>query len=184
MSSPLIVERRGTVLEVTIDRPKANAIDAATSRIMGDIFRELPRRSRNCASPSSPAPARNSSARAGISRPQPKAKRRCRLWRRRFRRAAGTAGPQQAGDRRGERPRLWRRLRDHDLRRHHHRRRTRDLCACRKSIPARLPMPRPSNCRAAFPIMWPWRCSLPDAASMPHEAKHWGIVNEIVPAAI
>ena len=26
------------MLEVTIDRPKANAIDAATSRIMGDIF--------------------------------------------------------------------------------------------------------------------------------------------------
>ena len=26
------------VLEVTIDRPKANAIDAATSRIMGDVF--------------------------------------------------------------------------------------------------------------------------------------------------
>jgi crotonobetainyl-CoA hydratase len=31
-------ERRGTVLEVTIDRPKANAIDAATSRIMGEVF--------------------------------------------------------------------------------------------------------------------------------------------------
>src|SRR6476469_10800977 len=38
MSSPLIVERRGKVLEVTIDRPKANAIDAPTSRIMGEIF--------------------------------------------------------------------------------------------------------------------------------------------------
>src|SRR5438552_6690612 len=38
MSSPLIVERRGPVLEVTIDRPKANAIDAATSRIMGETF--------------------------------------------------------------------------------------------------------------------------------------------------
>ena len=31
-------ERRGHVLEVTIDRPKANAIDAATSRVMGDTF--------------------------------------------------------------------------------------------------------------------------------------------------
>src|SRR6476469_2231252 len=38
MSSPLIVERRGTVLEVTINRPKANAIDAVTSRIMGETF--------------------------------------------------------------------------------------------------------------------------------------------------
>jgi crotonobetainyl-CoA hydratase len=38
MASPLIVERRGRVLEVTIDRPKANAIDAATSRVMGDTF--------------------------------------------------------------------------------------------------------------------------------------------------
>jgi crotonobetainyl-CoA hydratase len=38
MSDPIKVERRGAVLEVTIDRPKANAIDAATSRIMGDVF--------------------------------------------------------------------------------------------------------------------------------------------------
>ncbi|MFN8828467.1 MAG: carnitinyl-CoA dehydratase [Labrys sp. (in: a-proteobacteria)] len=38
MSDPIRVERRGAVLEVTIDRPKANAIDAATSRIMGDVF--------------------------------------------------------------------------------------------------------------------------------------------------
>jgi crotonobetainyl-CoA hydratase len=38
MTSPIITSRRGPVLEVTIDRPKANAIDAATSRIMGDIF--------------------------------------------------------------------------------------------------------------------------------------------------
>jgi crotonobetainyl-CoA hydratase len=38
MSSPLIVERRGEVLEVTINRAKANAIDAPTSRIMGETF--------------------------------------------------------------------------------------------------------------------------------------------------
>ena len=38
MSSPIIVERRGKVLEVTINRPKANAIDAPTSRIMGETF--------------------------------------------------------------------------------------------------------------------------------------------------
>ena len=38
MSGPIHCERRGAVLEVTIDRPKATAIDAATSRIMGDVF--------------------------------------------------------------------------------------------------------------------------------------------------
>ena len=38
MTSPIRIEKHGTVLEVTIDRPKANAIDAATSRIMGDTF--------------------------------------------------------------------------------------------------------------------------------------------------
>src|SRR5438105_243058 len=38
MTSPIHAESRGPVLEVTIDRPKANAIDAATSRIMGETF--------------------------------------------------------------------------------------------------------------------------------------------------
>ncbi|MBI2719228.1 MAG: crotonobetainyl-CoA hydratase [Rhizobiales bacterium] len=38
MTSPIRTTRRGPVLEVTIDRPKANAIDAATSRIMGETF--------------------------------------------------------------------------------------------------------------------------------------------------
>ena len=38
MTSPITTERHGAVLEVTISRPKANAIDAATSRIMGDVF--------------------------------------------------------------------------------------------------------------------------------------------------
>jgi crotonobetainyl-CoA hydratase len=32
------VERRGAVLEVTIDRPKANAIDGPTSRRLGEVF--------------------------------------------------------------------------------------------------------------------------------------------------
>ena len=31
----------GGILEVTIDRPKANAIDLATSRVMGGIFRDF-----------------------------------------------------------------------------------------------------------------------------------------------
>ena len=39
--SPIKKERRGHVLEVTLDRPKANAIDLATSRIMGDVFRDF-----------------------------------------------------------------------------------------------------------------------------------------------
>ena len=38
MTHPIKTERRGAVLEVTLDRPKANAIDLATSRIMGEIF--------------------------------------------------------------------------------------------------------------------------------------------------
>ncbi|MFN3147319.1 MAG: carnitinyl-CoA dehydratase [Paracoccaceae bacterium] len=36
--TPIRTERRGHVLEVTLDRPKANAIDLATSRIMGEVF--------------------------------------------------------------------------------------------------------------------------------------------------
>jgi len=36
--SPIKTTRNGHVLEVTLDRPKANAIDLATSRIMGDVF--------------------------------------------------------------------------------------------------------------------------------------------------
>ena len=31
-------EKRGSVLQVMLDRPKANAIDAATSRALGDVF--------------------------------------------------------------------------------------------------------------------------------------------------
>ena len=38
MSEVLKVERNGAILEVTLDRPKANAIDAATSRLMGETF--------------------------------------------------------------------------------------------------------------------------------------------------
>lgn len=38
MSDPIRVERREGVLEMTIDRPKANAIDAATSHLMGEAF--------------------------------------------------------------------------------------------------------------------------------------------------
>lgn len=38
---PIRTTRRGHVLEVTLDRPKANAIDLATSRVMGDVFTEF-----------------------------------------------------------------------------------------------------------------------------------------------
>jgi crotonobetainyl-CoA hydratase len=38
---PIKTHRRGHVLEVTLDRPKANSIDLATSRIMGDVFTEF-----------------------------------------------------------------------------------------------------------------------------------------------
>ncbi|MEM7209977.1 MAG: carnitinyl-CoA dehydratase [Pseudomonadota bacterium] len=38
---PIKVVRNGAILEVTMDRPKANAIDAGTSRIMGEVFAEF-----------------------------------------------------------------------------------------------------------------------------------------------
>jgi crotonobetainyl-CoA hydratase len=38
MSDPVQVRREGGILEVTLDRPKANAIDLATSRVMGEVF--------------------------------------------------------------------------------------------------------------------------------------------------
>ncbi len=36
--NPVKTRSEGGILEVTLDRPKANAIDLATSKIMGDIF--------------------------------------------------------------------------------------------------------------------------------------------------
>jgi crotonobetainyl-CoA hydratase len=38
MSDAVRVRTEGAVLEVTLDRPKANAVDLATSRLMGDVF--------------------------------------------------------------------------------------------------------------------------------------------------
>ncbi|MFT6944346.1 MAG: crotonobetainyl-CoA hydratase, partial [Yoonia sp.] len=35
---PIKTKRDGHILEVTLDRPKANAIDLKTSRIMGEVF--------------------------------------------------------------------------------------------------------------------------------------------------
>lgn len=39
--SHIKTRREGAILEVTLDRPKANAIDLATSRIMGETFRDF-----------------------------------------------------------------------------------------------------------------------------------------------
>lgn len=41
MTQPVRTDRRDSVLEVTLDRPKANAIDAATSQALGEVFREF-----------------------------------------------------------------------------------------------------------------------------------------------
>ena len=38
---PIKTRRDGHILEVTLDRPKANAIDLATSRIMGQTFMDF-----------------------------------------------------------------------------------------------------------------------------------------------
>ena len=39
MSNPIKTRREGAILELTLDRPKANAIDLATSRRMGEAFK-------------------------------------------------------------------------------------------------------------------------------------------------
>ena len=39
--TPIKTLRRGAVFEVTLNRPKANAIDLLTSRLMGEVFREF-----------------------------------------------------------------------------------------------------------------------------------------------
>ena len=38
---PIKTRREGGILEVTLDRPKANAIDLVTSRIMGEVFTDF-----------------------------------------------------------------------------------------------------------------------------------------------
>ena len=38
---PIRTTREGAILTVTLDRPKANAIDLATSRIMGEVFQSF-----------------------------------------------------------------------------------------------------------------------------------------------
>ena len=41
MTEPIQTKRKDGVLQVTLDRPKANAIDLATSRLMGDTFKRF-----------------------------------------------------------------------------------------------------------------------------------------------
>jgi crotonobetainyl-CoA hydratase len=41
MPEIITTRREGAILEVTLDRPKANAIDLATSRLMGETFRSF-----------------------------------------------------------------------------------------------------------------------------------------------
>ena len=41
MNEPIKIKKEGSILEVTIDRPKANAIDSKTSIILGDIFADF-----------------------------------------------------------------------------------------------------------------------------------------------
>jgi crotonobetainyl-CoA hydratase len=39
--TPIKTRREGGIIEITLDRPKANAIDLATSQIMGETFRDF-----------------------------------------------------------------------------------------------------------------------------------------------
>ena len=39
MTEVITTRREGGILEVTLDRPKANAIDLKTSRLMGETFK-------------------------------------------------------------------------------------------------------------------------------------------------
>jgi crotonobetainyl-CoA hydratase len=41
MNDEVRTRREGRILEVTLDRPKANAIDLATSRVMGEVFADF-----------------------------------------------------------------------------------------------------------------------------------------------
>ena len=139
--NPLHIAQTGAILEITLDMPKANAISAATSRIMGQAFRCLPRR---------PSPARRHHYRCrrkillrrlGPERRRGRRTARCRLRRRRFRRLAGTARPQQTGDRRCERHGGRRRLRTGPISRHDPGRRPRPILPCQKSRLAHWPTP-------------------------------------------
>ena len=65
MTSPIQTKRYGAILHVTLNRPKANAIDLATSRIMVKLLQRFAT-TPMCAWQSSRALVTNSFARAGI----------------------------------------------------------------------------------------------------------------------
>ncbi len=71
----LHLNREDGVLEVTLDRPPANAIDLATSRAMGEVFADF-RDDPELVSPSCERRATSSSAPAGTSR-RPRAATTC-----------------------------------------------------------------------------------------------------------
>jgi enoyl-CoA hydratase/carnithine racemase len=62
MNDAVKVHKRGAVLEVTLDRPKANAIDVRTRHSSNSAMIRV------CVSRYSPVAVKNFSARAGISR--------------------------------------------------------------------------------------------------------------------
>lgn len=41
MTGPVEIKKEGAILEVRLNRPKANAVDLETSRILGDIFKDF-----------------------------------------------------------------------------------------------------------------------------------------------
>ena len=41
MNDVIKTRRNGAVFEIELDRPKANAIDLKTSRMMGEVFRDF-----------------------------------------------------------------------------------------------------------------------------------------------
>ncbi len=166
MSEPIRTEKRGKVLEVTIDRPKANAIDAATSRIMGDVFAAF---------------RDDAKLRAAILTATGE-RFFCPGWDLK----AAAAGEEADADYGvggfgglQELAGLGKPVVcavnglafgggfeimiscDIIIAAEH------PLSRFPRFAPASLPMPPPSSCRAAFPITSPWRCCSPAASSMP-----------------
>jgi crotonobetainyl-CoA hydratase len=171
----------GNVLEVTLDRPKANAIDLATSRIMGEVFTEFR---------DDPESARRIITGGGrkvlLPRLGPEGRRRWRRGRRRLRqgrlrRAAGAARPEQAGDRGGERDRCGGGL-ELAL--------SADIILAADHATFALPEIRSGTVADAASIKLPKRIPYHIAMELlltgrwfdVEEAARWGLVNRIVPA--
>lgn len=74
----VLTDRRGAVLEVTLNRPKANAIDMATSQELGEIFTAF-RDDPELRVAIVTGAGEKFFAPVGISRPQPTARRRMRI---------------------------------------------------------------------------------------------------------